>query len=806
MNDQRIKIKTNCILPALAMRGIVVFPNLVMHFDVARDKSNEAIKAALANDRKIFLVTQKDVVVDNPAKRDLYTVGVVAEVRQVLKTPDNITRVLVEGLYKARLISVLEQDPYLVTEIKRLPTYSKTKYDDVEATALIRSIKEIFEQYCLNMPKMPRELIVSIVNENDPYKLFENIVFNVSLPAEDKQQLLEASNIIIKLSLLVAILSREVEVLSIERQIQDQVREQIDKGQREYYLREQMKVISSQLGEDDSIQDEAYNYIDKIESMHLPEEVATKLTKEAERLLKMSPASQEAFVIRNYLDICLDLPWNTSSKDRVDIVKAKAVLDKDHYGLNKVKDRILETLAVRALSPDIRGQIICLVGPPGVGKTSIGRSIAKALGRKYTRVSLGGIKDESDIRGHRKTYIGSMPGRIINALKSAGTNNPLILLDEIDKMSNDYRGDPSSAMLEVLDSEQNSEFRDHYIEVPFDLSKVLFVTTANTTHTIDAPLLDRMEVIELSSYTREEKFHIAKEHLISKQIKKNGLKASNMKITDEAIYELVDGYTREAGVRTLERIITSLCRKAAKEIVENKAKKVVFTAENLHTYLGPKKYLPDMVNDQNEIGVVNGLAWTSVGGVLMPMEVLTLEGRGSIELTGSLGDVMKESAKIAVSYARSVADKYGIDKNFYKEKDIHIHAPEGAVPKDGPSAGVTLATSLISALSGIPVRKDVAMTGEITLRGKVLPIGGLREKTMAAYKAGIRTVIIPKQNVSDLEEVDDVIKQSVRFVPAEDLSEVLNEALVQSAPVKEQMILPMAQNVVPEIQPAQMRS
>ena len=640
------------------------------------------------------------------------------------------------------------------------------------------------------MPKMPKELITSIMNEKDPYKLFENITFNVSLQAEDKQQLLEASNIIIRLSLLVAILSREVEVLDIEHQIQDQVREQIDKGQRDYYLREQMKVISSQLGDDDNFQEEAYNYLDKIDELNLPKEVSTKLTKEAERLLKMSPSSQEAFVVRNYLDTCLELPWNKSTKDKVDVKKAKAILDKDHYGLTKVKERILETIAVRALSPDIKGQIICLVGPPGVGKTSIGRSIAKALGKKYARVSLGGVKDESDIRGHRKTYIGSMPGRIITAVKTAGTNNPLILLDEIDKMSNDFRGDPSSAMLEVLDSEQNIEFRDHYIEVPFDLSNVVFVTTANTTQTIAPPLLDRMEVIELTSYTREEKFHIAKEHLIQKQIHKNGLKITNFKISDDGIYELIDSYTKEAGVRTLERVISSLCRKAAKEIVEDGKKKVIFTSDNVEQYLGVKKYLPDEISDKDEVGIVNGLAWTSVGGVIMPLEVLILEGKGSIELTGSLGEVMKESAKIAVSYVRSIAEKYLIDKNFYKEKDIHIHAPEGAVPKDGPSAGVTLTTALVSALSGIPVRKDVAMTGEITLHGKVLPIGGLREKTMAAYKAGIKTVIIPKLNKPDLEEVDDIVKANINFVIAENLTDVLEVALVNtnSKSPKEQLV------------------
>lgn len=772
-------IKENVIFPALAMRGLVVFPKIVMHFDVARDKSNEALKAALANDRKIFLVTQKDIQEENPGKDDLYPVGVVAEIKQVLKTPDNVTRVLVEGLYKAKLVRLEAEDPYMTVEVKKLPNYSRVKLDDVEVSALTRSIRDIFEQFCYYMPKMPKELFESIMGEEDPYKLFENIVFNVALPAEDKQQMLELASITGRLNLLLSVLTREVEVLNMEREIQEQVREQIDKGQRDYYLREQMKAIASQLGEDDNFQEEAYAYMDKIEDLHLPEEISSKLTREADRLLKMSPSSQEAFVVRNYLDTVLELPWNSTTKERADVKRARAVLDKDHYGLTKVKDRILETIAVRQLAPDVKGQIICLVGPPGIGKTSIGRSIAKALGRKYARVSLGGVKDESDIRGHRKTYIGSMPGRIITAIQQAGTKNPLILLDEIDKMSNDFRGDPSSAMLEVLDAEQNKEFRDHYIEVPFDLSNVLFVTTANTTQTIAAPLLDRMEVIELTSYTREEKFHIAKEHLIPKQMKSNGLKPSTFRVSDDGIYSLIDSYTREAGVRTLERTVASLCRKAAKEIVEDGTAKVTFNTKNLPLYLGAEKYLPDEYSDKNQIGVVNGLAWTSVGGVIMPLEVLTLEGKGALELTGSLGDVMKESGKIAMSYVRSVAEKYGIDKNFYKEKDIHVHAPEGAVPKDGPSAGVTMITALVSALSGIPVRGDVAMTGEITLHGKVLPIGGLREKTMAAYKAGMKTVIVPSKNKGDLEEVDAAVKEKLEFVFAEDLAQVLDTALVK---------------------------
>lgn len=789
------KDKNTITLPALAMRDLVIFPKMIMHFDVARVKSVNSLKTAISSDRKIFLVAQKDLFVENPEASDVYKVGVVAEIKQIIKTPDNITRVLVEGLYRAKLVNLNHiEDTELSAEVKKLPNSTKAKFEENEVIALIRSIKDVFESYSSVMPKMPKELFNSVMGETNPEKLFESIAFNVGMMIEDKQTLLESSNILQRLGLLITILSKEVDVLSIERQIQEQVTENIDKGQREYYLREQLKVIQNQLGEGDELQGEIFDYLTRIDDLSLSFEVYEKLISEANRLNKMPSNSQEASVIRSYLDTCLSLPWNRATKDKLDIKKAKAVLDKDHFGLEKVKERILETLAVRALTPDVKGQIICLVGPPGVGKTSIGRSIAKSLGRNYVRVSLGGVKDESDIRGHRKTYVGAMPGRIINAIKQAGTNNPLILLDEIDKMSNDFRGDPSSAMLEVLDSEQNSAFRDHYIELPFDLSNVLFVTTANTTESISPPLLDRMEVIELSSYTREEKFNIAKKHLVQKQLKKNGLKATNMKISDDGIYTLIDCYTKEAGVRALERTIASLCRKAAKEMLEKQVKKVSFSAENIEKYLGTRKYLPDLFIEKNEIGVVNGLAWTSVGGVIMPLEVLILDGKGTIELTGSLGDVMKESARIAVSYCRSVSQKYNIDKEFHTNKDIHIHAPEGAVPKDGPSAGVALVTSLVSALSLVPVRSDVAMTGEITLHGKVLPIGGLREKTMAAYKSGIKTVIIPIGNKADLDEVDAVVKNSINFVLAETLEDVLNVALVnQPKNSHEEFVMPIIQ-------------
>ncbi|MCR5074442.1 MAG: endopeptidase La [Ruminococcus sp.] len=767
------------ILYAVAMRGLVAFPKMVMHFDVAREKSVASIEKALKEGGKLFLVTQHETYVDNPKASDLYKVGVVAEIKQVLKLPDNIMKVLVEGVYKANLLRLIDDGETLQAEIKRTPTYSRAKVDEVEAEALMRSIKDVFERYSSFFPKMPKELLASVMTQDDPIKLFETVTFNCNLNYRDKQTLLEESNILNKLSVLFACLSSEVEILGLENLINEQTKNSIDKGQKEYYLREQMRIIQEQLGEDD--QDEAFSYINDIVELKIDEESREKLLKEADKLVKLPPASQEAFVIKNYLDTILDLPWGKFTKAKVSMEKAQDVLEKDHYGLKKVKERILEFLAVHMLNPEIKGQIICLAGPPGIGKTSIAKSIAKAMGRKYARVSLGGVRDEADIRGHRKTYVGAMPGRIITALQQAGSANPLILFDEIDKLCSDIKGDPSSAMLEVLDSEQNNAFRDHFIEVPFDLSKCVFITTANNVSAIPGPLLDRMEVIELPSYTAEEKFHIAKEHLVPKQLKEHGLKGTQLKIEDGAIDEMIQYYTKEAGVRGLERYIASLCRKAARKIASGEAKRVTVKAKEIETWLGVKKYLPDLSSKQDQVGVVNGLAWTSVGGVLMPLEVIVLKGSGKIEVTGSLGDVMKESAKIAVSYVRSVADKYGIDPDFYKNCDLHIHAPEGAVPKDGPSAGVTMTTALVSALSGIPVRADVAMTGEITLHGKVLPIGGLREKTMAAFKAEIGTVIIPSQNNSDLEEVDDVVKNAINFVCADKLETVLDTALVKTA-------------------------
>lgn len=785
----------NITMPALAIRGLVVFPNVVVHFDVAREMSESALKAAMSDNKLIFLTAQKDDDVDDPNIQDLYQVGVVAEIRQMLKGSDNIIRVLVEGKYRAKLVDILQYEPYLIANVRAYPEIKRINSDEIEVEAVMRAIKQAFYQYASVMPRMPKELVTAVMNETDPFKIFDALVFNIPLAVDDKEMLLEESHIISRLSMLLAMMAREVEVMDIERHIQERVRQQLDNTQKEYYLRAQMKAIANQLGEDDDYQEDIDEYSERIQALDIDEESREKLFREADRLAKMSPSSQDAYVIRNYLDNVLELPWNVSTKDKTNIESVKDILDKDHYGLEKVKERILENIAVRELKPDVKGQIICLVGPPGIGKTSIGKSIARAMGRKYQRVSLGGVRDESDIRGHRKTYVGAMPGRIINAMKLAGSKNPLILLDEIDKMSHDMRGDPSSALLEVLDSEQNSAFRDHYIEIPFDLSNVLFVTTANTTQTIDPPLLDRMDVIELTSYTREEKFHIAKEHLIPKQLKANGLKAAMLKINDDAVYIIIDNYTKEAGVRSLERKIARLCRKAAKAIVSGEKKSVRINAKNIEEYLGVKKYLDDDLAKKNEIGVVNGLAWTSVGGVIMPLEASVFDGKGTIETTGSLGDVMKESAKIAVSYVRSIADKYGIPSEFYREKDIHIHAPEGATPKDGPSAGVTMTTALVSALANIPVKHDVAMTGEITLHGKVLPIGGLREKTMAAYKAGMKTVIIPVGNKGDLEEVDNVVKDNVQFVYAEKISDVLEVALEKKEP---RYIKPKRRDDIPE--------
>ena len=763
-------------LPMITMRGLVVFPGMVINFDVTKPKFVEAVKTASLTDKHIFLVTQTEYDNEDPHKDDLFKVGVVAEIRQILKTPDKVTRVLVHGLYRAKLVGVSEFDTYNVAEVAEI-TEKNTEMENKLSYAYERTLKMLFSDYASLVPKIPDELVTLIEGEHDLRKLFDLIIFNVFLKTENKQILLETNGLEKRVKKLVEMLTEEIKVLKFEAEINEQIRDSIDNNQREYILREQMKALSKQLGGSEEYDDEAYEYTEKIQAIGFPEDTEEKLLREVNKMLKVSPSSQEYGLIKTYLDSVLEMPWNTYTEDTINITKAEKQLEKDHYGLKKVKERILEIISVRKLNPEIKSQIICLVGPPGVGKTSVGKSIAAALGRNYARVSLGGVRDEAEIRGHRKTYVGAMPGRIVNAIKQAKCMNPVILFDEIDKMGSDYKGDPSSAMLEVLDPEQNSTFTDHYFEIPLDLSDVLFITTANTTETIPAPLLDRMEVIELSSYTREEKFHIAKKHLLPKQLKKHGETRKTLKINDKALYAIIDGYTKEAGVRGLEKKIASVCRKAAKKLVSGETS-ISVTDTNLKDFLGVKKYLPETISKTDETGIVTGLAWTSVGGVTMPLEVIVLEGDGKVEVTGSLGDVMKESGKIAVSLVRSIAAKYNIDPDFYKNKDLHIHAPEGAVPKDGPSAGVTMTTALVSALSGMPVKRDIAMTGEITLHGKVLPIGGLKEKSMAAYKAGVKTVIIPKENEPDLEEIDETVRNNVHFIPAEKIQTVLDNALV----------------------------
>ncbi len=771
------KISVKHKLPMITMKGLVVFPGMVLNFDVTKPKFIEAVKTACATDKRIFLVTQQEYETDDPGYNDLFKVGVVAEIRQILKTPDKVTRVLVQGLYKAKLLSVAEFDTYNSAEVSEINEKSSASIDKKLSYAYERTLKMLFKDYCSLVPKIPDELASMVDNEHDLVRLTELIIFNVFLKAESKQELLQTSGTEKRVKKLIEILTDEIKVLKFEAEINESLRDSIDSNQREYILREQMKAISRQLGGADEADEEVFDYAERIQAVGFPEDTEEKLLREANKMLKVSPSSQEYGLIKTYLDSILEMPWNVYTKDTVNIEKAEKQLEKDHYGLKKVKERILEIISVRKLNPDVKSQIICLVGPPGVGKTSVGKSIAAALGRNYARVSLGGVHDEAEIRGHRKTYVGAMPGRIVNAIKQAKCMNPVILFDEIDKMGSDYKGDPSSAMLEVLDPEQNSTFTDHYFEIPLDLSDVLFITTANTTDTIPAPLLDRMEIIELSSYTREEKFNIAKKHLLPKQLKKHGENRKTVKISDKALYAIIDGYTKEAGVRGLEKKIAAICRKSAKKIVNGESS-VSVTDTNIKDFLGTKKFLDDTISKTDETGIVTGLAWTSAGGVTMPLEVIVLEGDGKVEVTGSLGDVMKESSKIAVSLVRSIAAKYNIDPDFYKNKDLHIHAPEGAVPKDGPSAGVTMTTALVSALSGMPVKHDIAMTGEITLHGKVLPIGGLKEKSMAAYKAGVKTVIIPKENEPDLDDIDETVKNNISFIPAEKIQTVLDNALV----------------------------
>ncbi len=761
-------------LPLLALRGLVIFPGMLLHFDVGRRKSVEALNDAMNADQLIYLVTQKDITSDDPPMEALYAVGVVAKVRQVLKLPGDNLRILVEGLYRARHETAVEAQPYF--RVVTRECLERRITDALQEQALMRECCTYFETYAALSPKLAPDVPVGIKGAEDAGRLADYIASNLPLAVEEKQRILSATAVARRMEEMLVILTRETAILRLEQGIQNQVRERMDQNQRDYYLREQMRVIADELGEGENPLEEADVCRKKVLALTLPQDTQDKLLKECDKLAKMPAGSHEGTVVRTYLDTVLALPWNTETKDNLALDAARRVLDRDHYGMDKVKDRILETLAVRKLAPDMPGQVLCLVGPPGVGKTSIARSIAAAMGRKYVRVSLGGMRDEADIRGHRKTYIGAMPGRIMAAVKQAGSRNPLVLLDEIDKMGHDFRGDPASAMLEVLDGEQNNTFTDHYIEVPFDLSKVLFVTTANELEPIPAPLRDRMDIIELPSYTAEEKFHIAKEHLWRKQVKRNGLTLRQVRMPDDTLRRLIEGYTKEAGVRSLERCIAQILRKCARAIAAGEAKSL--TVRDLEAYLGPVKFKPDDEALRDQVGMATGLAWTAVGGETLPVEVAVLEGSGKIELTGSLGDVMKESARTAISYVRSRVRQLPIEADFYKTKDIHIHVPEGAVPKDGPSAGVTMTTALISALTGIPVRGDVAMTGEISLRGRVLPIGGLREKTMAAYCRHIRTVIIPAGNASDLAEIDQTVRAHVQFVTAEHLDTVIRTALV----------------------------
>ena len=766
-------------LPTIALRGLVVFPNNLVHFEVGREKSIAAVEWAMANNSNVFLVAQKSMDTTEPQQADLFSYGVVAEVKQVLRVSGDLVKVLVEGKYRAKLSALDASGDFLLSEVRPAPVRAGKADDAVETEALLRALKAGFDEYLGMNPRLGKDVVFAIVSSDDPAFLSEYMPANLLFRYEDKQAVMDEGTLNGRLKKLIEMLRRECQVMKIEKEIAEKVNESMDKNQRDYYLHEQLHIISDELGEGDDTHAEADEYRRRITELHLAEDSEKKLLKEVDRLAKMQGSNQEATVIRTYLDTCLDLPWNTFTVDDLDISRAQQILDRDHYGLKKVKDRILETLAVRKLAPDVKAQIICLVGPPGVGKTSIARSIAESLGRKYVRISLGGVRDEAEIRGHRRTYIGAMPGKIINAMISAKSANPLMLLDEIDKLAGDFRGDPAAALLEALDPEQNSTFNDHFIDIPFDLSHVLFITTANDLGSIPGPLRDRMDVIELPSYTRVEKYNIARKHLLPKQLKACGL-TGKVTLSQSALYGIIDGYTREAGVRNLERTITSVLRKCARKIAAGETESVSVTGTMLEQLLGPRFVKPDFLNRTNAVGIANGLAWTSVGGETLPIEVQVMDnGSGKITVTGSLGDVMKESAQLAVTWVRVHAAEYGIDPEKLKKCDLHIHAPEGAVPKDGPSAGVTLTTALVSCLSGIPVRGDVAMTGEITLHGNVLPIGGLREKSMAAYREGMKTVLIPKDNEPDLYEVDDEVKKNLTFLPMQSLTQVLNAALLK---------------------------
>lgn len=775
-------------LPIIPLRGIVVFPKMVLHFDVGRKKSIKALQKAMDDDQKVFLVCQKDASVDEPNIDDMYDVGVICTIRQMMRIPGSENmRVVVEGDERATLYSLTSVKPYIggLVEIAG-DNNSNLEISEDEDKAYQRIIKREFERYASLMPKISNEVIAKVISIKNSGELADFVCSNTFLDYYEKQDVLSALDPSERICQLVVYLKKENNALEIESEIQEKVQNEIDKSQREYYLREEMKVISEALGESDNPLEEAEEYKSKVSALKCSDDIKEKLLKECDKLAKMPSGSHEGTVERNYLDKCLEIPFGKYTKDSINLEKSRKILDKEHYGLDKVKERIVDSLAVYKRNPEFNGQILCLAGPPGVGKTSIVKSLAKSMGRKYVRIALGGIHDEAEIRGHRKTYIGSMPGRIVEAVIKSGVMNPIILLDEIDKVGNDFKGDPSSALLEALDPEQNNSFADHYIEFPLDLSRVLFITTANDVSAIAGPLYDRMEVIELNSYTAFEKFYIAKKHLVKKEMIKHSLTSKEFKISDDAINILIENYTREAGVRTLEKQIATLCRKATVSL-ESGAKSFKVTDKNIEEYLGKKKFSDDLVSKEDQVGTVNGLAWTSVGGTMLPIEVSVLDGTGKIELTGNLGDVMKESAKTAVSYIRSKASEYGIDEDFYKNKDIHIHAPEAAVPKDGPSAGLAITTAIVSELTGIAIKSNVAMTGEISLKGKALAIGGLKEKSMAAYKAGCDTVIIPQDNKKDLDEISDEVKQVIDFISVKNFDEVLPIALV-SKPIKKKEV------------------
>ncbi|EGD51398.1 ATP-dependent protease La [Thermoanaerobacter ethanolicus JW 200] len=764
------------ILPMIPLRGLTIFPYMVLHFDIGREKSIRALEEAFMKNQLIFVTTQKEAEIEDPSIDDVYKVGTITKVKQMLKLPGELIRVLVEGISRAEIQQVTRDDEFFEVEV-----IEKEEQKEIEKTpeleALMRSVISAFEEYVNLTSRLPIDSLYSVISIEEPGRLADMIAAHISLNTNQSQQLLECFDVNKRLETLLGFLMKELEILNIEREINAKVRSQIDKLQKEYYLREQLKAIKAELGETDEIDQEIEEYEKKINEKDLPEEVRKKAKEELKRLSKMAPGSAEASVVRTYLDWILDLPWNYETEDILDLKRAQKILDEDHYGLKKVKERIIEFLAVRSFYNKIKSPILCLVGPPGVGKTSLGRSIARAMNRKFVRLSLGGVRDEAEIRGHRRTYVGAIPGGIINSIKIAGSKNPVFLLDEIDKMSSDFRGDPASAMLEVLDPEQNSTFRDHYLDLPFDLSKVLFITTANTVDTIPAPLLDRMEVIYVSGYTEEEKLHIAKDYLIPKILKEHGVSDNKIIIQESAIYGIISEYTREAGVRGLEKNLSQIVRKAIKKIVEENAQVVKVGKRNLQSYLGKPIYRPDKADQKDEVGIVFGLAWTRVGGEILTVEASIMPGSGKLNLTGQLGDVMKESAQAGFSYIRANAEKLNIDKDFYKNVDIHIHVPEGAIPKDGPSAGITMVTAMVSALKKVPVKKDVAMTGEITLTGKVLPIGGVKEKVLAAHRAGIRKVILPLENKRDLDEIPQSVKKKLEFKFVEKIDEVLDYAL-----------------------------